>query len=68
MMMGNPGRSWLIAGIVGAAAGIYIMNKIDGTKMEKRLKYRGRKWMLGMRHSYRMGRNMLTQRIARMLQ
>lgn len=62
-MVNRSGRSWLIAGILGAALGIYFMNRIDGTPMQRRMKYARRRWMRGLSSSFQSGRDMLSQRL-----
>lgn len=50
MIMGNRSNLGLVVvGIVGMAAGIYLMNRYRGSKTQRRLRYKGRALMRGLR-------------------
>lgn len=38
-----------IAGVIGAAVGMYFMNRFDGTETERKLRLKGREIMRGVR-------------------
>lgn len=50
----SSGKSMLLAGVIGAALGMYVMNRFDGTATEQKLRLRGREMMRGVRG---MGKN-----------
>jgi hypothetical protein len=66
-MENRSGRSWLVAGILGAALGIYFMNRIDGTPMQRRMTYARRRWMRSLGNGYQNGRQMISRRLEAML-
>ncbi len=65
-MANRSGRSWLFAGIVGAALGIYLMSSMDNIPMQRRMKTMRRKWKRGINNSYEAGKNMVSNRIEAM--
>ncbi len=44
------GKGMLFAGIIGAVAGMYVMNMLDGTKTQRKIRYQGRNAMRSARH------------------
>ncbi|MGB3984806.1 MAG: hypothetical protein WBL69_02815 [Limnochordia bacterium] len=60
----RTGRSWLIAGELGALAGMYIMNKLEGTPMQRRMKFTRRRLMRSLSEGFQTGRDMLGSKLA----
>lgn len=67
-MARNIGRNMIFAGMIGAIAGVYLMNRFEGTSTERKLKYRGRALARGARHNaskigsaYQAGREAISQ-------
>ncbi|HHX01514.1 MAG TPA: hypothetical protein GX739_02460 [Firmicutes bacterium] len=63
-MANRSGRSWLVAGILGALVGMYIMDRLDGMPMQRRMKFARRRWMRSLSDGLHTGRNMLSDRFA----
>ncbi|NLY10576.1 MAG: hypothetical protein GX020_02635 [Firmicutes bacterium] len=65
-------RTMYFLGLIGVAAGIYYLATLDN-RTERRLRYRGRRWLNTARSSmsrignmYRAGRNMMDERMEMM--
>ena len=63
-MANRPGRSWLIAGIMGAFVAMYIMNKLEGTPMQRRMRFTRRRWMRSLSAGLQTSRNMVSDKFA----